>query len=106
AHNSERIGTERELTPADAVLEFAMNALRLDQGFTADVFSRATGLPFSATKAPLMAALEHDLLVNDAGLIHTTSKGQRYLNELLQFWLQDLGAHLIDRLLVSDARAG
>jgi hypothetical protein len=44
-----------------------------------------------------MAALEHDLLVNDADLIHTTAKGQRYLNELLQFWLQDP---------ISDARAG
>ena len=97
AGNSERISTEMVLTPADAVLEFAMNALRLDQGFTADAFSGATGLPFSATEAPLMAALEHDLLVNDADLIHTTRKGQRYLNELLQFWLQDP---------ISDARAG
>jgi oxygen-independent coproporphyrinogen-3 oxidase len=89
AHSRERIRTEVVLTAEDAVLEFAMNALRLDRGFTAASFSSATGLPFSLMQEPVMAAMAHGLLANDQGRIHTTANGQRYLNEVLQHWMTD-----------------
>ncbi|MGD2056118.1 MAG: radical SAM family heme chaperone HemW [Gammaproteobacteria bacterium] len=89
AHSHLRIATRTGLTVEDAVLEFAMNALRLEQGFSAASFSGATGLPFSLMQEPLMTAMAQGLLVNDQGRFHTTAEGQRYLNEVLQLWITD-----------------
>jgi oxygen-independent coproporphyrinogen-3 oxidase len=91
------IASEIRLDADDVTLEFALNALRLDRGFSAEEFSTATGLPFSATAKPVNAALERGLLTNNNGRIGTTARGQRYLNEVLQYWLTDTQA---------DARAG
>jgi hypothetical protein len=41
----------------------------------------------------LCAAIAHDLLTADNGVIKTTEKGQRYLNELLQLWMPESPRH-------------
>jgi putative oxygen-independent coproporphyrinogen III oxidase len=78
-----------ELAPADAILEFVMNALRLDEGFTPELFTRHTGLPASALEPGLQAALESGLLERAADTLRASRRGRRYLNELLQYWMSD-----------------
>jgi oxygen-independent coproporphyrinogen-3 oxidase len=88
-----RIASETRLGVDDVVLEYVLNALRLDRGFTAGEFSAATGLRFSATAKPVDAARAQGLLENSNGRIRTSARGQRYLNEVLQYWLTDTVAH-------------
>jgi len=97
ARDDRRISDTTILSTEDAVLEFAMNALRLDSGFTAPAFSAATGLPYSTIEPAVTAAVEAGLLVTEDSRIHTTTRGQRYLDELLQDWVPES---------VDNARAG
>lgn len=84
AGTEQRIDTARILSADDVIFEYAMNALRLDDGFTAAKFSAATGLPYRRMEPAVTAAIEQGLLVTDEDCIHTTPRGQRYLDELLQ----------------------
>ena len=87
AQQRERLDSATLLTAADAVLEFAMNALRLDAGFTVDDFQTATGLPFSASAGPLDASTARGLLEREGNVIRCTELGMRHLDELLQYWM-------------------
>jgi oxygen-independent coproporphyrinogen-3 oxidase len=89
AHSAVRIGSHTTLTPADAILEYAMNALRLDSGFSMSGFTAATGLPASAIERPVRQGIARDLLSAADEVIRTTPEGQRYLNELLQLWMPE-----------------
>ena len=66
-----------------------MNALRLDDGFTREAFTANTGLPFSMTEGPVTHALDDGLLVEQGTRLLASERGQRYLNELLQYWMQE-----------------
>jgi len=71
------------LQDEDLVLEFMMNALRLNGGVPVDWFSERTGLSFSAV-LPRLRILESRGLVAPAQRhIVATETGRRYLNELL-----------------------
>jgi putative oxygen-independent coproporphyrinogen III oxidase len=88
AHTAQRIVTQHDLMPNDVLLEFMMNTLRLDSGFRVADFTAATGLPVSSLEPGIKDAVELGLLqVNDR--IRTTPRGQRYLDELLQYWLPE-----------------
>ena len=93
AHTPQRISTKNYLEPADVVLEFAMNALRLDSGFSTAGFSAATGLPAGAIERGVRQAIQQGLLVRDRNNILVTPHGQRYLNELLQIWVPQQAAY-------------
>lgn len=87
AGTPQRIESVLTLTADDVILEFAMNALRLDQGFTAAGFSAVTGLPFARIERHVADAIDAGLLVEHGGSIQATPQGQRYLNDLLQYWM-------------------
>jgi oxygen-independent coproporphyrinogen-3 oxidase len=88
AHTAQRILTRHELKPDDVLLEFMMNALRLDHGFSTAEFTATTGLPAGSIEPGIHLAVEQGLL--QAGdRIQTTPLGQRYLNELLQYWVPE-----------------
>lgn len=79
-----------EEIPADALIgEFMMNALRLNAGFTTDLFERHTGLPW------LVVSREIELAIRDGFLewqitgkqLRPTLQGRRFLNVLLQRFL-------------------
>ena len=89
ANSEQRISSRNALTAADVKLEFVLNALRLDQGFTTTGFSETTGLPFSCMQQTISAACEAGLLLQENAAIRTTPKGQQHLNELLQYWVSD-----------------
>jgi putative oxygen-independent coproporphyrinogen III oxidase len=97
AHSKARIGTSAELSADDVILEFAMNSLRLDSGFSGDAFTCATSLPFSTIETQLQTGIEKGWLTENNGLIKTTVKGQRYLNELLQLWIPESPRHAENR---------
>jgi coproporphyrinogen III oxidase-like Fe-S oxidoreductase len=73
----------------DVPFEFMMNALRLNEGFDATLFTERTGLPLNAVLRQLEEAERRGLLVRDHQRIAPTPLGRRFLNDLLQMFLPD-----------------
>jgi putative oxygen-independent coproporphyrinogen III oxidase len=73
---------------ADLGFEFMMNALRLTEGFDADLFQERTGLPLITIAKRLKLAEEKGLITRDAQQIKPTLLGQRFLNDLLAIFLE------------------
>lgn len=67
--------------------EFMMNALRLTRGFEPSLFELRTGLALEHIAATLQQAAGKGLLHLDPAHIAPTPLGQRFLNELLQLFL-------------------
>jgi len=68
--------------------EFMMNALRLNQGFTADEFNRYSGLPIAEINAGLELAYQKGLLsIRDGEHIQPTEKGQLFLDDLVALFI-------------------
>lgn len=83
------VQTEQTLTRDDLSFEFMMNALRLNQGFDANLFSERTSLPLILIRAELEQAEQHGLLWRDQQRIAPTEQGRVFLNDLLQIFLRD-----------------
>ncbi|MCX7626889.1 MAG: radical SAM family heme chaperone HemW [Methylophilaceae bacterium] len=83
------IESERPLTRQDLGFEFMMNALRLTHGFPPRLFMERTGLPISMLERAMAEAQEKGLLLRDHQRIAPTPLGRRFLNELLQIFLDD-----------------
>jgi putative oxygen-independent coproporphyrinogen III oxidase len=83
------VSSRMDLSPRDAILEFVMNALRLANGFTAEQFTLHSGLPAGALEPGRQAAIDAGLLEQSNDTLRATARGQRYLNELLQYWMPD-----------------
>jgi oxygen-independent coproporphyrinogen-3 oxidase len=66
-----------------------MNALRLNQGFTAGLFEERTGLPLTAVLRELEEAERRGLIERDHALVAPTPLGRRFLNDLLQIFLRE-----------------
>lgn len=81
------IAETRMLTPDELPFEFMMNALRLNEGFQAALFTRHTGLPLSACTAAIEKAQEQGLIAFAANTLRPTSRGRRFLNDLLVLFL-------------------
>lgn len=87
AGSEQRISSREQLDTGDVIFEFAMNALRLEEGFCRETFTANTGLPAATIEAATRASLEKGLLVATDGTVRATGQGRRYLNELLQLWM-------------------
>ena len=85
----EPVQTEQILTPDDLSFEFMMNALRLNQGFAAELFNERTSLPLLLIRKELEQAEQRGLLWRDQQRIAPTEKGRVFLNDLLQMFLRD-----------------
>lgn len=83
------VQTEQTLTRDDLCFEFMMNALRLNQGFAADLFSERTSLPLLLLRDELAQAEHAGLLVRDQQRIAPTETGRRFLNDLLEIFLRE-----------------
>jgi putative oxygen-independent coproporphyrinogen III oxidase len=93
AKTPQRISTTSELEPEDILLEFMMNALRLDSGFSTAEFTAATGLPACTIEPGIQQAMHQGLLIQERDNILTTAHGKCYLNELLQYWIPEEASH-------------
>lgn len=71
----------------DLPFEFMMNALRLNQGFAAQLFEVRTALPLIRIESTLRQAEEEGLIERRPGHIAPTDRGRRFLNRLLQMFL-------------------
>lgn len=80
---------EREwIIPTDELgFEFMMNALRLIEGVSVDLFQQRTGLNIHTLETAIKKAQNKGLLVIAQGHMKPTLLGQRFLNELLELFL-------------------
>jgi putative oxygen-independent coproporphyrinogen III oxidase len=83
------VQTEQVLTRDDLCFEFMMNALRLNQGFAAELFSERTSLPLLLLRGELEQAEQRGLLLRDQQRIAPTETGRRFLNDLLEIFLKE-----------------
>jgi len=83
------VQTEDKLTRDDLSFEFMMNALRLNQGFPAGLFTERTSLPLLLICKELEQAEQRGLLMRDLQRIAPTELGRRFLNDLLEIFLND-----------------
>ena len=67
--------------------EFMMNALRLTGGFETKLFAERTGMPWQLVSMRVTEAQNKGLIQQDLNTIKPTLLGQRYLNNLLQLFL-------------------
>lgn len=75
------------LKKSDLGFEFMLNALRLVEGVSRDVFTSHTGLPWSAVADKVGQLVSEGLMWDDGVYFGPTSKGQQYLNFLLERFL-------------------
>jgi len=97
AKTDRHFGNMAPLTADDVLLEFCMNALRLEDGFSQRTFAGNTGLPATAILAACEGAAADGLLEIDDDMIRCTDRGRRYLNDVLQYFIPVTG---------DDARTG
>lgn len=76
------------LTRKDLPFEFMLNALRLSEGFAVSEYLERTGLPLSTVERPLREAEVRGLIERTHERIAPTLRGQRYLNDLLELFLE------------------
>lgn len=81
------IEQEHALTFRDLPLEFMMNALRLTEGFDMALFELRTGLPAGKISQRVALAEARGLLQRNGPVLQPTRLGQRFLNELLQLFM-------------------
>ena len=74
---------------ADLPFEFMLNALRLIQGFDAQLFESRTSLPLLSIEHILRQAQTDGLIDRDRQRIAPSDRGRRFLNRLLQRFLAD-----------------
>ena len=78
---------EKQLQADELPFEFLMNVLRLTDGVPALLFTQRTGLPLDLLAAGRREAEARGLLVSDPQRLVATTKGQLFLNDLLQLFL-------------------
>jgi len=69
--------------------EFMLNAMRLTAGVESSIFQERTGLPISVIAARLKKAEEQGLLEHGVEGLRPSSRGQRFLNDLLTLFLDE-----------------
>ena len=79
----------RAIALRDLPFEFAMNAFRLAQGFTDELFEDRTGLKVAVLERALAGPEARGLVARSPGSWSATSKGFRFLNEILVELLPD-----------------
>ncbi|WP_152551494.1 radical SAM family heme chaperone HemW [Polycyclovorans algicola] len=77
----------RVVPPAELPFEFAMNALRLVDGFTPMQFEHATGLPMTVLDDALDKARAQGLINEEGGRLRASPLGYRHLNRLMGLFL-------------------
>ncbi|HEY4659293.1 MAG TPA: hypothetical protein VIH11_07285, partial [Gemmatimonadaceae bacterium] len=83
------VAEERVLERHDLAFEFAMNALRLTDGFPVALFTERTGLAITAIEQALSHAEARGLLERDHATVRPTELGRRFLNDLLELFLPE-----------------
>jgi oxygen-independent coproporphyrinogen-3 oxidase len=83
----DRIAETRNVAASELPFEFALNALRLVDGFALTLFEQRTGLSAQVLEPTLQAALARGLIERRPGGWRPTALGQRFLNDLQALFL-------------------
>lgn len=79
----------RSVPAADLAFEFMMNALRLKEGFTPDLFQHRTGQPVAIVAERLEQLAASGLMESADGHWRARARGFQFLNELVAGFLPD-----------------
>jgi len=79
--------SEHEVGRDELAFEFMLNVLRLTEGFDSVLFNERTSLPLLGIRHELERAEQRGLLFRDHQRIAPTQLGQRFLNDLLEIFL-------------------
>ena len=89
AGSSDVIVEKKILADDDIILEFMMNAFRLNDGFSSSLFAQRTGIAVEELQHLLVTAIERGLVNIDGEKIKPTELGKNYLNDLLEIFMPD-----------------
>jgi oxygen-independent coproporphyrinogen-3 oxidase len=87
AATEQRITGSRQLKQDDIILEFMLNAMRLTNGFTTELFQQHTGLSLASVSTTLQQAVSNGWLSWQDDNIRPTEEGQRFNNDLVALFL-------------------
>lgn len=83
-------GRIHDVSKEDAIFEFMLNALRLQQGFDLDLFALRTGLSQTEITPILDELIKQSLItVSEQNWLLLTGKGQQYLNDVVSAFLNE-----------------
>ena len=88
AMNGNAVQESVEIGRDEMGFEFMLNALRLNDGFAANLFYERTGLLLNSIEKELSLAEQKGLIYRDHQLIKPTELGKRFLNDLQQLFLK------------------
>lgn len=74
----------------DLIFEFMLNALRLTDGISANLFTERTGVPLARIESILKDAKARGLLIEDDKQIRPSALGKTYLNNLTEMFLPSI----------------
>lgn len=77
----------RVVSAKELPFEFMLNALRLVEGFSAELLSRRTGLPRILFESGLRQAEQRGFVTRELQAIRPTEQGRRFLNDLVGLFL-------------------
>ena len=78
-----KVAGSTAITQEDLPIEFMMNALRLNQGFSAQLFEQRTGLDFSIVHNSITQLQVQGLMEERGKYYKTTKKGRLFLNDVI-----------------------
>jgi oxygen-independent coproporphyrinogen-3 oxidase len=82
-----RLAGNEPIALEDRPFEFMLNALRLSEGVSSDLFKTRTGVSLSSVETLLQQARQRELLINDTTRLAPTPLGRLFLNDLLSLFL-------------------
>jgi len=80
---------EAEIGRDSLGFEFMLNALRLTEGFSPNLFAERTGMSLNQIEKSLNLAEQKGMLYRDHALIRPTDLGRRFLNDLQEIFLSE-----------------
>ena len=81
------IGGDERVEPAQRPFEYALNVLRLEEGFRLEDFEARCGMGREAVAGPLAEAMRRGWLHERDGRILTTALGGRFVNDVMELFL-------------------
>ncbi|WP_116964486.1 radical SAM family heme chaperone HemW [Fastidiosibacter lacustris] len=78
---------QSQIMKEDRPYEFMLNALRLYNGFSTDLFEQTTGLGIETIEQTLDLAINRKLLIQNGKYFIPSKIGQRFLNDLIYLFL-------------------
>lgn len=86
-HNPQSVIETRSITQQDLPFEFMMNALRLREGVPTHYLQDRTGISIATIASQIQKAQQKGLLDADPTHLRATELGRRFLNDLIQCFL-------------------